>query len=133
MIKDHNTLTEVRRTLIDGAIGVSSNDAVAKTIDTAAISDVVGGLLYTVDTEAAAASDTLSTITFKSDLPDTSKVGAVIFIEQADSARDIILDKAGNIDFGAATSITLGLVGQIACLLWVKDKWRVISHTGTEV
>ena len=103
---------------------ILSGSATALTIATDTVTLTNNSSSYVLDTEGAAASDNLSTIS-------GGQEGQIIFIYSAADARNIIIKhNTGNIFNPYATDITLDLTSDIVELRYssVSAKWIVISQ-----
>lgn len=100
---------------------LNTPSAGALTIATGSITPTA--FCHLVDTESAAATDDLDTI--------TATASDWIFLRTVDAARDVVLTEAGNIIIPGGTTVTLGEVTESALLFCTGTSWIVVSTTGT--
>jgi len=101
------------------SLPILSGSATALTIATGAITLTNNSSSYVIDTEGAAATDDLDTIS-------GGQEGQVIWLNTANNSRDItITSGVGNIVNPTGLSITLGNTNNIACLRYNGTNWIV--------
>lgn len=113
---------------------ILSGSAVAKTIATGAVTISNDSSSYVLDTEGAAASDDLDTISGGQD-------GQIIYIRSTADARDVVVKhNTGNIwnpynNNTGSRNITLDLTTDFVLLRYssTNSKWIVLSYSATEV
>ena len=97
---------------------ISAGPAQPVTIATGAITLSQNFSYFVVDTEAAAASDDLDTIS-------GGNVGDIIFIEAANAARTVVIrDGTGNIATNGGANLSLDNSDDIAMLFYTGTSWK---------
>lgn len=132
MIGASSTDLEARNNLRYGVSLFHKRDAAADklTIAGGIITGVKGGRIFMVDTESDGATDNLDTISWDTGHAASLRDGAVIAITPANTARTVVLTKAGNID--AVSPIAINGTNQFAILMWnaATSKWQLIWTNG---
>lgn len=119
------TNMENLRALVAQNIGGATQEAL--TIATGAVVPTVA--LFTVDTEGAAATDDLDTIT-QTNLP----AGSLILVRCTDNARVVTLTIAGNLLTRDLQKIVLKDTRHFVCFVRISNSWQeVFRNTGNEL